>query len=84
MAGENWHTWYVDRNSLDFRDREWEQGDWEGKTTVLVFGDSFTEGFGIQEVEDRYSNVLGELLGDQFAVLNVGVATPLPVPNWRF
>lgn len=74
LAGQNWHTWYVKRNSLGFRDREWTSEDYADKSTVLVFGDSFTEGFGIKNVEDRYSNVLGELLGDEYAVLNIGVA----------
>ena len=74
LAGQNWHTWYVQRNSLGFRDREWTPEVYAGKTTVLVFGDSFTEGFGIQNVEDRYSNVLGSLLGDDYAVINIGVA----------
>jgi len=80
LAGQNWHTRYVERNSGGFRDREWPPEDYADKTTVLVFGDSFTEGFGIQNVEDRYSDTLGRLLGTDYAVINIGVANTHPQP----
>jgi hypothetical protein len=72
-AGENWDKWYVDNNSLGFRDREWSPEDYAGKTTVILLGDSLTQGFGIENVEDRFGNVLANLLGPEYAVLNLGV-----------
>lgn len=72
-AGENWHRRYVHNNSLGFRDREWTPADYEGKTKVFVIGDSFTQGFGIENPEDRYANVLARLLGTDYAVFNLGI-----------
>ncbi len=72
-AGERWHAHYVQNNALGFRDRDWTPADWEGRQTVLVIGDSFTQGFGIEDPDDRYSSVLARLLGDDYAVINIGV-----------
>lgn len=72
-AGENWHNRYVHNNSLGYRDREWQPADWQDKHTLLVFGDSFTQGFGVEDVNDRYSSVLADLLGGEWAVINLGV-----------
>lgn len=73
LAGQNWHNWYVDNNSDGYRDREWTAADLDGKRTVLVIGDSFTQGFGIENPEDRYANVLASRLGPEYAVINLGV-----------
>lgn len=72
-AGENWHNRYIHNNRLGYRDREWQPSDWQGKRTVMVVGDSFTQGFGIEDPHDRYSDVLANLLGDEWAVMNLGV-----------
>lgn len=42
-----------------------------GIRRVLVLGDSFTAGHGVDEYRHRFSNVLGENLGDGWAVANV-------------
>jgi hypothetical protein len=73
-AGENWMEKYVHFNALGYRDVEWNPERLTGKKTVLVFGDSLTMGLGIENPEDRYSNVLGKLLGSEWVVLNAGVA----------
>jgi lysophospholipase L1-like esterase len=74
LAQQNWLAKYAQPNSLGFRDREWTLADWEGKTTVVVLGDSFTAGNGIANPEDRYSSVLARHLGDDYAVINLGVS----------
>ncbi len=71
---ENWMARYWQTNTLGYRDREWTLEDWAGKQTVLVVGDSFTAGWGVENTADRFSNVLGTKLGDQWAVINLGLA----------
>lgn len=83
LAGQNWHTWYVERNTDGFRDQEWQPEDYAGKTTVLLFGDSFTEGFGIKDTTDRYGDVLAALLGAEYAVMNIGVANTSTRDQWE-
>jgi hypothetical protein len=75
----NWLARYWHANSLGFRDREWTAADTEGKQTVIVTGDSFAAGWGINDPADRFSDVLAKHLGDGYAVINLGVygtATP--------
>lgn len=72
LAGQNWMGRYIQRNSLGYRDREWTPDELAARTTVLVVGDSFTEGWGIENPGDRFSDVLGQMLGDDYAVVNLG------------
>jgi hypothetical protein len=75
----NWLDRYWQTNSLGFRDREWTPEDWEGRETVLLLGDSFAAGWGIDDPADRFGNVLADLLGDDYAVINAaeyGRSTP--------
>jgi hypothetical protein len=71
LAYQNWERRYWQTNSLGYRDREWTPQDWEGKTTIMVLGDSFSAGWGIEDPSDRYPDVLAELLGDDYAVINL-------------
>ncbi len=79
LACLNWLDRYWQTNSLDYRDREWTTEDLVGRQVVLVTGDSFAAGWGINNPEDRFSNVLAAHLGDDYAVVNVavyGTSTP--------
>ncbi|MAS36596.1 MAG: hypothetical protein CL610_21505 [Anaerolineaceae bacterium] len=73
LAGKNWIDRYIQRNSLGYRDREWSLEELAARQTVLVVGDSFTEGWGIDNPADRFSDVLGQMLGDDYAVVNLGL-----------
>ncbi len=78
-ASENWLARYWQTNSAGYRDREWLPEEWAGKTTVAVVGDSFAAGWGVNDPSLRFSDVLGELLGDDHYVFNLaipGTATP--------
>lgn len=68
LAYKNWEKRYWDTNALGFRDREWDYADWDGRTKIMVLGDSFSAGWGIPNPEDRYPNVLAKLLGDSYAL----------------
>jgi hypothetical protein len=72
-ATHNWVERYWHNNSLGFRDREWTAADIEGKQTIMVTGDSFAAGWGINDPADRFSSVLAKHLGDGYAVINLGI-----------
>lgn len=72
-ASLNWMARYIHNNSLGYRDREWTPADYEGKQTILVTGDSFTAGWGINNPDDRYTGQLQRDLGDDYAVINLGI-----------
>lgn len=74
LARRNWYRRYYQNadNSLGYRDREWTDGMLQGKIKVMVVGDSFVEGVGIENPEDRFSNRLAQKLGPQYVVLNLG------------
>ena len=71
LASRNWYEWYWEENSLGYRDAEWTPEKLAGKTKVMVVGDSFVAGSGIENPADRFSDRLGSLLGNEYAVLNV-------------
>ncbi|MFZ4816460.1 MAG: SGNH/GDSL hydrolase family protein [Phototrophicaceae bacterium] len=75
----NWLDRYWQTNTLGYRDREWTPADWEGKTTVMLLGDSFAAGWGINDPADRFGDQLATRLGEGYALLNLaqyGRATP--------
>lgn len=72
LAGKNWIARYMHLNSLGFRDREWTPEDLAGKTVIFAVGDSFTEGWGIEDPAARFPDRLQMLLGDEYAVVNLG------------
>lgn len=77
----NWQT-----NQFGYRDREWSDNDYTKETTVAVVGDSFTAGWGIDDPQDRFSDVLAHHLGDDYAVFNLGIYgtnTPEQLENLR-
>ena len=59
-------------NSLGFRERQVGQKD-PNRYRIAVVGDSFTWGQGVDEAQ-RFSNVLGDLLGSHYDVLNFGMS----------
>jgi lysophospholipase L1-like esterase len=72
LAAQNWQERYWQPiNSLGYRDREWTAEAVAGKLKVAVVGDSIAAGVGINNYEDRFSNVLNQLLGDETVVFNV-------------
>lgn len=73
LATQNWLVRYWHENSLGYRDREWTSADWQNKTTVLITGDSFAAGWGLENPADRFGDVLASRLGDDYAVINLGV-----------
>ena len=67
----NWSDRYIQRNSLGYRDQEWTTEELDAKQTLFALGDSFTEGWGLNDPADRYTEVLGGLLGEGWAVVEI-------------
>ncbi|MDQ7028119.1 MAG: SGNH/GDSL hydrolase family protein [Anaerolineae bacterium] len=79
LAHKNWESRYWQVNSRGFRDSEWAESDFEGRSTIAVLGDSFASGWGVNNPDDRFPDVLANLLGDDYAVVNLaipGTSTP--------
>jgi hypothetical protein len=64
-------------NSLGFRDREFTDKT-ENKKRVVVIGDSFAEGWGV-ELEDRFD----QIGSDKYEILNLGTRSYSPVLERR-
>lgn len=62
--------WYP-INSQGYRDDEHSFDSLKNKKTVVVLGDSFVAGHGINNYKDRFSNLLQTRLGDNFVVMNI-------------
>jgi lysophospholipase L1-like esterase len=83
---QNWLDRYWHTNSWGYRDHEWLPQDYAGKSTVVVLGDSFAAGWGLENPADRFSDVLAARLGDDYAVFNAaeyGTATAEQLENLR-
>ncbi len=74
-VNERWHKRHVIYNSYFFRDRDFDQNKKEGVTRIGVLGDSIAFGGGIENVDDRFSNILEKKLrdgGHNVEVYNLG------------
>jgi hypothetical protein len=72
LASQNWfNRYWKPVNSLGYRDYEWTSEAVAGRTKVMVLGDSFVAGYGIERIEDRLSGVLAARLGPEYAVMTV-------------
>jgi len=75
LARRNWYARYLPqraKNSLGYRDQEWSDELVADKTKVMVVGDSFVEGLGIENPDDRFSGLLAQQLGSNYVVFNLG------------
>jgi len=72
LSSQRWFKryWYP-INSFGYRDNEWTKNNLENKTKVIVVGDSFVAGHGIENIADRFSGVLAQNLGPAYAVITV-------------
>lgn len=70
-----WHQRHVVFNSYFFRDKNFDLDKKKGITRIGVIGDSITQGDGIEDVNDRFSNLLEKKLkdaGKNVEVYNLG------------
>lgn len=70
LSEQNWQRRYWKPvNSLGYRDEEPSAAKLAGRTRVLAIGDSSAAGAGLENIQDRFQNVLGGFMGDRYAVM---------------
>jgi hypothetical protein len=77
-----------DINSFGLRDKEYSIKKPGGSTRILMVGDSFTEGIGV-EASETFSKVLEGLLNGagtnaRYEVINAGVGSYSPLPEYLY
>lgn len=78
--------WDPDLNELEFRDDAVNRSLPVRTKRVLVVGDSFAAGFGINDIDDTFPHLLGDQLGEDYAihlVANAGWETPRQILGLR-
>ncbi len=73
LAERLWFSKYWQVNQLGYRDTELNPESDQDKFKIAILGDSFVAGHGIEDVNDRFSNILGNQLGSNYRVYNMGL-----------
>ncbi len=74
FPGTQSKSWYIRTNSIGIRDdREFSASKADGITRILLFGDSFTFGTGV-DVQERYSNLIEQKVNN-LEIMNFGVGS---------
>jgi hypothetical protein len=72
LASRQWFAKYWNPiNSFGYRDIEHDFNNLDGKKLLFVVGDSFVAGHGTKNTRDRFSDVLGTQLGNDWEVFNI-------------
>jgi len=74
LTSLNWIMRHWSLNSAGFRDQEWHPDEWQDKTTVVITGDSFAAGWGIDDPDQRFGDQLARRLGSDYAVANIAIS----------
>jgi hypothetical protein len=68
-----WEKYWHPVNALGYHDKEVKAE--PGRKTILVVGDSFAAGHGLESVTERFSDILESQIGaDKYTVYNLGVS----------
>jgi len=80
LPARRWFALYTNLNSFGCRDPEWSMNKRPGVRRIAFVGDSYTYGWGIERVEDRFS----DLLRERFDLRNSGSVQVMNVakPGW--
>ena len=73
LAGQRWFRRHWRTNALGYRDRDHTPAELAAHKLVLVAGDSFAAGHGVDDERDAFPQRLGERLGPAWLALNLGV-----------
>ncbi len=80
LAARRWFALHTQLNSMGCRDKEWTVEKPPGRRRIAVVGDSFVYGWGIERVEDRFSDAL-QAYFDQRSAARVEVMN-VAKPGW--
>ena len=72
-----------DLNELGYRDQPITANDTTHKSKIALVGDSFVAGSGIKRPKDRFGDVLGEKMGENYRVFNLGYGGGEPIGEFR-
>jgi hypothetical protein len=73
LVSQNWFNYYWVENHLGYRDKNSEETDRAGKKNILIIGDSYTAGHGLNDADKRFSNILQQQVSCCADVFNLGV-----------
>lgn len=74
LASKRWMDYYWKPiNQFGFRGREITLENLARTKRIFFLGDSFTTGYGIKNIKDRFSDILETKLSKDYSVLNLGV-----------
>lgn len=68
-------------NQFGFRDKNWIF-DKDDKTKILILGDSFAEGFGVEE-EERFGNIIADNINNKVTVYSAGQLATNPLQYYH-
>lgn len=68
LPARRWFALHTKLNSLGCRDEEWVKAKPANTKRIAFVGDSFTYGWGIERVEDRFADIVGAGLREQSGV----------------
>lgn len=74
LASQLWNRNFRKLNIYGYRDRKYVVSDLQNKKRIFILGDSFVEGNGIKKNDDRFSDLLGMRLPEDYVVLNLGLS----------
>lgn len=73
LSSLTWEAFYHRKlNNLGFRDIDISKKNIDDRKKLFFLGDSYTDGFGIKNKRNRFSNILEEKLKDEFVSFHFG------------
>ncbi len=73
LCSKNWFQYHWRENELGYRDGEVLVPPDNAKKNLLIIGDSYVAGHGIDNPSDRFSDILGDRLKETMNTFNLGV-----------
>lgn len=73
LVRESWKKKYWLKNGMGYRDFDYSVHGLMKKKIVLIAGDSITGGVGINDYNDRYTDILQKKIGDKWQIVNLGI-----------
>lgn len=73
LASRSWFMRHWELNAEGYRDPDYGDVANDKRRKVMVLGDSFVSGHGLEDVDERFSNRLDKLLGEKYRVFNLGI-----------
>ncbi len=84
LVSRNWFNFYWEENEEGYRDHDPTELDRKDKQNILIVGDSYVAGHGLEHEKDRFSNLLREQLSSCYDVFNLGICGANTVDQLQF